>query len=148
MAKPVKSKQDPDGKAYLSVLFPGEQVDIGEGEMVTVRPLSLEHLKDVVESFQRIVSFYRAGDDAATIVFKGFKEVMELLPLCIDREMSEIPSGAAPDLLQAFLSQNLAEEVLGKWTALVQTMVGELQKRVPNMPAMDQSLMTEGSDTK
>jgi hypothetical protein len=149
MAKPVKKKPDPDGKAYLAVLFPGEQVDIGEGESVTVRPLSLENLKDVVESFQRVISYYREGNDAATIVFKAFKEVMELLPFCIDRPMNEIPSGAAPDLLEAFLRQNLADEVLGKWTALVQTMVGELQKRVPDMiPAVNQSVTKEGSDTK
>lgn len=147
MAKPVK-KTDPDGKAYLAVLFPGEQVDIGEGEVVTVRPLSLENLKDVVESFQRVISFYREGNDAATIVFRAFKEVMELLPFCIDRPMNEIPSGAAPDLLEAFLRQNLADEVLGKWTALVQTMVGELQKRVPGVPAMNQSETKEASGTK
>lgn len=149
MAKPVKTQTDPDGKAYLAVLFPGEQVDIGEGEEVTVRPLSLENLKDVVESFQRIVVFYREGHDAATIIFKAFKEVMELLPFCIDRPMSQIPSGAAPDLLEAFLRQNLADEVLGKWTALIQTMVAELQKRAPNMvPAVSQSVTAEVSDTK
>jgi hypothetical protein len=149
MAKPVKTQIDPDGKAYLAVLFPGEQVEIGEGEIVTVRPLSLENLKDVVESFQKIVTFYREGNDAATIIFKAFKEVMELLPFCIDRPMRDIPSGVAPDLLEAFLRQNLSDEVLGKWTALIQTMMSELQKRAPNIvPAVNQSETKEVSVTK
>jgi hypothetical protein len=140
MAKSV-TKQTPslDDKAVLSILFPSEEVEIGGGKVVTVRPLSLEHLKDVLESFQKVISFYQAGDDAPTILFKGFKEVMELLPFCIDVPMGHIPSGYAPDILEAFLRQNLAEDTLGKWTALIQTLNGELQKRFPSLRDLNQS---------
>lgn len=141
------AKAETDGKEYLAVLFPGEEVDIGGGTIITVRPLTLENLKDVVDAFQKVVTIYRSGEDSTTIIFNAFKEVMELLPYCIDREMKTIPSGAAPDLLEAFLRQNLAEEVLGKWTALIQTMGKELGKRVPNIKDLA-AVTNQGSDTK
>ena len=145
MAKPAQAETD--GKEYLAVLFPGEEVDIGEGVMVTMRPLTLENLKDVVDAFQTVVGIYRSGKDSTTVIFKAFKEVMELLPYCMDRSMDEIPSGAAPDLLEAFLRQNLAEDVLGKWTALIQTMGEELGKRVPGIKDLA-AVTSQGLDTK
>lgn len=137
-----------DGVEYLEVLFPGETIDMGHGYVVNVRPLSLENLKEVITAFNKIVDLYREGKDASAMIFVAFEEVMELLPLCIDKSMSEIPSGFAPELLEAFIRQNLAHDVVGKWTALVRTLTEEIPKLLKEK-SPDQSLSKkEALDTK
>jgi hypothetical protein len=108
----------------LDVLFPYKEIDIGNGATVQIKPLNLETLPKVVDAFGAIMSLSEQGLPPAEIAMRGMKELLILLPLCINKAPEEIPSAAIPEIIEIVLEQNLTDAAVGKWTALIQRVMG------------------------
>ena len=123
----MAQKKKDETKDVLEVLFPGKELEIAKGEVVIMKPLSLEDLTKVIDAFNTVAEMYAKGQDAGTIVLTAMKEVLLLLSYCIDRPINEIPAKYTPDLVETFVEQNLDDVTLAKWTTLVQKFASELQ---------------------
>ena len=117
----AKIKKDAGNE--LDVLFPGKEASIGGDQTVTVRPISLENLPQVAKSFGKIMRMAELGTLPSELAVAGMEELLQILPYCIDRSPAEIPSTAVPDIIQIVLEQNVTEDVVGKWQALIQRIV-------------------------
>ena len=130
----------------LDVLFPTQEVDLGNGQTVIVRPLTLEDLPKVIDAFGKIMQLADEKKPPADMAMAGMGELLQILPLCIDRKPSEIPSTILPDLIEVLIEQNLTEAVVGKWTTLIQ----KVSEKMPdlNLPeALGQSPKKEPSQS-
>jgi fumarylacetoacetate (FAA) hydrolase family protein len=109
----------------LKVLFPARVVTLSDGETkVTVTPLSLENLPKVADSFGELMKYAEGGaTGAAEIAAKALKEVLQLVPYCIDMEPKYIPASEVPDILEIVVEQNITEAIVGKWMGLVQKVI-------------------------
>jgi hypothetical protein len=108
-----------DTKKKLGTMFPGRVIAISEDEAVTVTPLKLKDLPKVIDAFASIMQKASAPDiDPQLLAIEGAKELLEMLPFCIDRPPEEIPLTVVPEILLEVVTQNLSEDSLGKWKAL------------------------------
>jgi len=67
------------------------------------------------------------GDPPSEIASKALGEVLKLIPYCIDLPAKYIPASDVPDILEVVISQNISQDIVGKWMALVEKIkeVGE-----------------------
>jgi len=109
-------------QSELDVLFPSRKVDLGGGIEVTVTPIPLPVLPKVLDAFTNLMLRVQAGISPATLAVESIKDIMELLPHCIDVEIEDLPAIVSPDLIGALLDLNFSEDFVGKWTALAKTL--------------------------
>jgi hypothetical protein len=122
------TKEKAKKKDVLETMFPDKEVTLPDGSKVLVTPLSLEHMPKVMRSFREILKLATQPDkDFTDIGIEAIAEVMELIPYCIDRPASEIPSASIPEIINIVIDQNVSDESLGKWKALADRMI-EMQK--------------------
>lgn len=107
--------------SVLAVMFPGREVKVGDG-VIKVTPLSLKEMPKVVDAFGIIMRLAEGGVGHAEIAVAAMRELLEILPFCIDRPPEDVPSPAVPDIIEIVLEQNLTETSVGKWTALIDRM--------------------------
>lgn len=109
----------------LKTLFPAKEVTLSDGvTVVTVTPLSLENLPKVADSFGILMAHAEGGASGPSeIAAKALGEVLKLVPYCIDIHPSKVASYDVPDILEIVVEQNITEDVVGKWMALVQKVV-------------------------
>ncbi len=130
----------------LEIMFPGEDIDI-KGFIITMKPLPLEHLPKVMKQFSSIMGMLlkKKGiadtpDEINTqIAIDAIVEAIVLLPYCMFRKngsnelvslpMKDVPVQAVTKLMKVFLKQNIPEDMLGEWEALIG---GDLKKPVAN----------------
>ena len=114
-------------KSALEVMFPGREVVItigGKEVPVMVTPLSLQDLPKVAQGFGRLMRLAETGGLVPSeIAARGLEELLLLIPYCIDLPPNKVPATQVPDLLEVIIEQNITEEVVGKWTSLVQKLV-------------------------
>ena len=132
------AKPDP-----LSVLFPERRVDLGHGIHVTVRPLPLADLPKISEAFGKVLAYAAQGIHPAQITLMALSEVIQCLKYTIDRDPTEIPSTAAPRLMEVFIEQNLDADTLGNWS----TLIGKIRTMREAVEGVDQGPQTTGAGT-
>jgi len=137
------SEKEESKDRTLNVLFPGEEVDIGGGVKVTVRPLSLPHLPKVINAFSSLMSKAEAGMPPSELAVNGMLDLVELLPFCLDLQSEEIPVTALPDILEKVIEQNVSDAVVGKWQALIPKLTGVLGLSIRKVPVADQGTEKE-----
>lgn len=116
----MTAKDPKKGMGELEILFPHAEVKCPDGSTIKVTPLMLEDLPKVLDSFTSIINMVESGTPPAAIALAGLKELLEIMPYCVDRPKSEVPSAVVPHVLGYMLKQNLATDTLGKWQALIQ----------------------------
>jgi hypothetical protein len=129
-----------DKKTVLNVLFPEQEVDLGHGVVVKVTPLPLKDLPKVAEAFGVLMGMAERGLGPAQLASMAFGEVAKLIPYCIDYDWAQIPAASAPPLLEVIVEQNITDEVIKNWTALVEK-VSKMQE-IKGLVAPDQGSMT------
>ena len=112
-------KQTSSERTEIHVLFPEETVDLPDGSVVTVRPLSLEQLPKVMDAFGTIMKKAEVRTSDSEVATVALAELLKLLPYCIDKEPSDIPGDIVPDILEIVLKQNVTDAAISKWTALI-----------------------------
>jgi hypothetical protein len=117
----AKAKKDAGNE--LDTLFPGKEVALGDDQAVVVRPLSLESLPKVAKAFGKIMRLAETGTLPSELAVAGMEELLQILPFCIDRPANEIPSTVVPEIIEIVIDQNLTDDVVGKWQALIQRAV-------------------------
>lgn len=113
-----QNKADP-----INVLFKTEVLDLADGSKVEVKPLSLEKLPHVLDALSKLMMYVDKGAGPSQIASVGFKEVVELIPHCIDRIPDEIPMEAVPDIVDVIIAQNLTESSIKKWKSLASKVI-------------------------
>lgn len=113
-------------KSELEVLFPYKDVDIGDGKTVKMHPIPLPELEKVLDALSNVAQLVTKKLSHTEIGIQAGKDVLRLLPLCIDVPLSTIPSTAAPYLLEVLLEQNLTDAVIKKWQVLVSNLPEEV----------------------
>ena len=112
----------------LAQLFPKKEIPIRDtGKFIVMVPLSVEDITSVIKSFQVLMKLRQSGEGASDIAISAITEFSKLIPLCTTPKLTlkQIPVPMVPELVEAFLDLNMNNEVVGKWTALIQTvMVG------------------------
>ena len=104
----------------IKIMFPEEEVELPNGDVVHVRPLSLKDLPKVADAFSTLMNKADLGATPAELASKAFAELAKIVPYCIDYPVEAIPATFAPEILEKVITQNITKEVLGKWTALMQ----------------------------
>jgi len=120
--KVIEAGEPAETQTVLNVLFPEEEVQIKEVKdlVVIVRPLSLEHLPKVSDVFGVLMKYAIGGYDAVQITAKAFGELSRLIPYCINVPVSQIPASYGPEIMEIIVRQNMTDDVIKKWTALVE----------------------------
>jgi hypothetical protein len=68
-----------EGRSDLAVLFPIQEVEIGEGISVKMRPVPLDKMSEVMDSFVRIIRLYISIRDELTLTGKTATEMTKSL---------------------------------------------------------------------
>jgi hypothetical protein len=118
----MTAKDPKKGVGELEVLFPYAKVPCPDGSKIQVNPIMLEDLTKVIDAFSEIVKLVDGNTPPAIIAIAGMKQLLEILPFCVDRPKAEIPSAIVPHILEIMIKQNLAGDTLGKWKALIQNL--------------------------
>jgi hypothetical protein len=118
VAEPI---EEVDSNTVLDILFPEREVPIKEIEdlIIVVRPLSLKDLPKVSDAFGVLMRYAMAGYDPIAIAAKGFGEIAKLIPYCINVPPESIPASYGPEVMEIIVEQNITDDVIKKWTALV-----------------------------
>jgi hypothetical protein len=103
----------------MKVMFPEEAVELPNGDIVHVRPLSLKDLPKVAEAFSKLMQRADLGATPAELASSAFAELSKIVPYCIDYPVEAIPATFAPEILELVITQNITKEVVGKWTTLM-----------------------------
>lgn len=136
--KKSTQKQQPKKTNALDVLFPEKAVNLEGGGSITVRPLTLADLPKVTDAFARLMGLAtqmqdpKEGTSVTAIISEGVKEILLLIPFCIDRKQEEVPATAVPELLEIIVEQNFPEDVITKWRGLVGRVLDQLPKAPPD----------------
>lgn len=134
----MKDQKTP--KNSLGTMFPQEKISFGEGDekiTITVKPVPLSSLPLVIKSMTKLGSLVESGTSQHQIFLEAASEVLSILPHCIDVPLNQLPNYAAAEILPIVIDQNLNEDVLGKWKALIQ--------KSTNLIGMDQGETTENT---
>ena len=99
----------------LETLFPEKTI-----HGIVVRPIALDNLPKVIDAFGRVLQLADKGVPYADIALQGLRELLIILPYCIDCPPEEVPSTVVPELIGAVLDQNLTEDSVGKWMSLLE----------------------------
>jgi hypothetical protein len=115
-------------KTPLDVLFPKREVaiPIGSDETMTVEvePLKLGDLPKVATAFGKLMKLASEGTDPSELASVALVELLTILPYCLpNHSVEELPSTAAPYLIEAVVELNITEDVMGKWMALAQKVI-------------------------
>lgn len=110
----------PSKEDTLDTLFPSKAVPLPDGSVVTVSPLSLEDLPKVIGAFSALMDKVEAKAPPTEIALECMAELLKLLPFCLDRPPSEVPVLCLPEVLLVVIGQNMTEDALGKWKALIE----------------------------
>jgi hypothetical protein len=136
-------------QTVLNVLFPEEEVPIKEFDdlVIVVRPLSLEDLPKVSDAFGVLMRYAMAGYDPVAIAAKAFGEISKLIPYCINVPVKSIPASYGPEIMEIIVKQNITDDVVKKWTALVETVtkIAEEQGVLPDQGVMQPTKKTSQS---
>jgi len=107
-----------------SLLFPEKKIQLGEIGSVKMRPLSISQLNFLAEAFTKVMGAVQNAPqgDYANILQTCYKELMELLPYCLEDKavLDYVPAGFLPTLMVEFIELNLNQEVLARFLLLWQ----------------------------
>jgi hypothetical protein len=109
------------GAGELQILFPYAEISCPDGSSVKVKPLTLEDLPKVLDAFTSLAQLVEAEASPTVLAVAGLRELLQIMPFCIDREKQDVPAAIIPHILEVMIKQNLAAETLGKWQALIQS---------------------------
>lgn len=102
----------------LKNLFPEKKIPIADGRDITVRPIPVSKINDVIEVITPLLNpdnkFMEAKDAAALVA----KHIVNILPLGLDVPLDQIPFSALPDIVDSFMEFNFPVEAIKKWLAL------------------------------
>lgn len=115
--KNAKSK----GKGDLRTLFPKKTILISDDIEITMRPLPIGKIPEVMDAFYSILQKAGPDKEPVKIAFEAMTELFTLLPHCIEEKIKveDLPTSALPALLITFMEQNLTADVVGKWKDLI-----------------------------
>jgi hypothetical protein len=118
-------------KGPLDIMFSeGKKVDLGFTE-VLVRPIPLMSVKSVLNSVFNIVALVKSDASPEDIFLSAMEDCLNLLPLCIDKEvLDSLPAAALPFLIDALVEVNFAEASVKKWVALAGG-ISQLRSQIP-----------------
>jgi hypothetical protein len=149
-------KRKPFKKAdEYEVHFPERQVDVGNGLIVKMQPMTLKHgavymrqigvirraiLMRQVPEDEKPLPPALVGDIDAIIA----EQVLPMLPMCVDVDVDALPMTAIPVLVKTWLDQNMSDEHLKNYSAL-EDRVSELSERVRNFTEASHSLAGSAS---
>lgn len=129
----------------VKTLFPQETIQFGEEETdsVVMSPLPMSELPGAIDAFAGIFEeLYQEGSEefsASSMAMAGkklFSDILNLLPKCADRPLSDIPASATPKMIHVFIRQNVLD-VWGNWQALASDLglAGLYQKATLQKPS-------------
>ena len=107
----------------LDILFPGIDIKIAEGIVVTVTPILLEDLPKVLPYLVSLFQLFQAGQSPAEIASSATKELLAVLPFCINVPLKRLPAHAAPALVSALIDLNVTDELVSKIKTLSERVV-------------------------
>lgn len=102
----------------LEQLFPSKEIPLYGKKKVTVKPIPLSEISGIIGVITPLLdpdNKLLAAKDAAAMVAT---HIMDLLPLCVDTPIDQIPIAVLPDVIDAILDFNFPIETLKKWLAL------------------------------
>jgi len=113
----------------LDDMFPAKRVPVdGLKKPIRVHPISVEDIGMVVDAFGEILVMVQGGVTYSELSVKAIKQILKILPYCVQQPVSTIPGYALPDILQVVIDQNFSKKVLGNWQALIQKLAETAQK--------------------
>ncbi len=118
----------------LKVLFSGEEVKVGGGT-VRVTPLPLSKLSIVIESFDTLMTRAADGMNPAELATVGLRELLHIIPYCIDTDTDAIPAAELPVILEKVIEQNISDAIVGKWQALIPKVTAMFELKDQSAPS-------------
>lgn len=125
-----------DSENDLDILFPDYDLELGTGETITIKPVSMLHTNKIIRSLRRLITKYRelSGQGKSSeeiiqeILSDCLDELLFIAPLCVFSKSNK-DSGEAvldrvgpkdtPRVVDIIIRQNFHPDVLGNWTTLV-----------------------------
>lgn len=118
----------------IKTLYPGTIEIAVSDEVFSIRPLKIREFPLVSKAVTKILKQTQEGKSVEQMLSSGFEEVLEVLKVCVDKPIDDVPIGYLPVFLQAFLDQNITgEDVLGNWRSLIQSLVGLVDQVAPQL---------------
>lgn len=110
-----------NGSRNLHILFPGKEVKTPNGDHVAmIKPLSLKDLPKVADAFGALMKKVTTpGYTKSDLAIEATKDILELLPYCIDEDPDKIPACYVPEILEIVIEQNITDSLVGKVKALI-----------------------------
>lgn len=102
----------------LEQLFPAKKIPLYGKKEVTVKPIPLSEVSSIIGVITPLLdpdNKLLAVKDAAAM---AATHIMDLLPICVDVPLEEIPVAVLPEVIDAILDFNFPIDTLKKWLAL------------------------------
>jgi hypothetical protein len=119
----------------LELLFPKKEYTLHEGVTIEISPLSLEDLPKVADSFSSLAGLIGEGKTVQQIVTLAISEILSLAKYCLSVPPRVVPMQSVPDILEIMIEQNMNEDIVKKWTTLIERVreeLGQGEQESPN----------------
>lgn len=110
----------------LEKLFPKKEYKLNEKITIEISPLSLEDLPKVANAFASVTSLIGQKKTIQEIVTLAIAEILTLAKYCLNIPTKYVPIEKVPDILTIMVEQNMSEDIVKKWTALIEQVQREL----------------------
>lgn len=97
------------------------EVTLADGLVVTMRPLPMNRIPEVLDSFFQVLALQSQGLTPLQIMMVAMDSVLTLLKECIITEVTDLTLDAAdaPFVLNTFFDQNMNEATQMQWRSLI-----------------------------
>lgn len=106
----------------LEKVFPDKKLTV-DGLTVTVKPLSMEDIPSVATSIVRIIELKSEGKSDQEIGLTAINDIFAIIKLCVDVPLRDIPGFLTPTIIRIVLKQNITEDLVGEYGALLNDVV-------------------------
>ena len=115
-------------KEEFSELFPKKEIKYKDNVVITVRPIPMAVMPEIIDTLKNIISLVKDDTPAQQLAFSSFDDLVKLIPHSVKTDLKEIPGTFLPEVLQAIIELNLNETVLKNWLALLETVGNKMDE--------------------
>jgi len=115
-------------KEEFSELFPKKEIKYKDNVVITVRPIPMAVMPEIIDTLKNIISLVKDDTPAQQLAFSAFDDLVKLIPHSVKTDLKEIPGTFLPEVLQAIIELNLNETVLKNWLALLETVGNKMDE--------------------
>ena len=88
-------------KEEFSELFPKKEIKYKDNVVITVRPIPMAVMPEIIDTLKNIISLVKDDTPAQQLAFSAFDDLVKLIPHSVKTDLKEIPGTFLPEFFNS-----------------------------------------------